>query len=272
MSESATTGLAFLGVGVLCGAIAVFFLVRTRRFLAGAVDAQGTVISMVASSGSEGGTVYSPVVQFRAQDGQTVTFTDSVASSPPSHQAGDVITVKYSPGDPQNARIGTGFRLWFVPVLLGGLGAIFLAVGGGLYLFGPDAEAEPAAEPGIPSVTVPTPGISIPGLPAGGSVLTVQEGSAAPRLAKSDCETIGGQGKTWKVELRVDAKTLSFTAKPYTGPGTYIPGSNIRIGGDLLGGGAISGAVIFDQTGRSGVVNLNAGATSVSGTWVCSEA
>lgn len=266
MSESATTGLAFLGVGVLCGAIAVFFLVRTRRFLAGAVDAQGTVISMVASSGSEGGTVYSPVVQFRAQDGQTVTFTDSVASSPPSHQAGDVITVKYSPGDPQSARIGTGFRLWFVPVLLGGLGAIFLAVGGGLYLFGPDAEAEPAASG---PMVAGTPGITVPSIPVG-SFLTVQEGSGAPRLAKSACEAVSGDGNTRTVELRVDGKSLTFTAKPYNGPGAYIPGSDLKVGGDMIGG-ELSGAAIFDQTGKSGVLNLNAAEASVSGTWDCSQ-
>ena len=62
-------GVTFLVIGAVMIGLAIFFLSRTRRFLRTAVDATGTIVDLLESSGSEGGTAYSAVVEFQAADG-----------------------------------------------------------------------------------------------------------------------------------------------------------------------------------------------------------
>ena len=129
-------GLIFMGVGVPMFAVAVFLFFRTRRFLETAVDTTGTIIDLIASRSSEGGTVYRAVVAFKTSEGRDVQWTESMASNPPAGQPGDEVPVKYDPTNPEEARIAKPFRLWFLPGLLGllgglfgGLGAVFTIIG-----------------------------------------------------------------------------------------------------------------------------------------------
>jgi hypothetical protein len=126
-------GPIFFGVGLLLLVIAIFLIYRTRRFLARAVDTTGTVISFVTSHSSEGGVTYKPVVQFQV-GGQVVQFVDSMGSSPPSYEVGEVLPVKYDPLNPQKARPNKPFRLWFAPGLLILMGAIFGGIGAAMLL------------------------------------------------------------------------------------------------------------------------------------------
>jgi hypothetical protein len=136
MSEAATVGLIFVPTAAVLLGLAIFFFVRTRRFLARAIDTHGTVVELVASRSSEGGTTYKPVVQFTTPEGGTFQFTDSMSSNPPGFDVGEAAPVKYDPKNPQRARIGTGFRLWFLVALFGGLGLIFAVVGLALLVAG----------------------------------------------------------------------------------------------------------------------------------------
>ena len=132
MSTDLTLGIVFSLVGGLLALIGVFLFIRTRIFIGNAQEAKGTVIQMVysrtsSSSGSGGG--YAPVYQFRTIDGQTITIHDSLSSNPPGFQVGQEIDVLYASGNPQKARINKWMNLYFVPVLLGGMGLIFGGVG-----------------------------------------------------------------------------------------------------------------------------------------------
>ena len=122
-----------IGVGALVSLGALFWAWRVRRFLATAVDVEGTVLGHESrmSTSSSGGrsTSYHPVVQFATLEGRSMQFTDNVGGSPPSHDVGETVPVKYDPGDPADARISTGFRLWFGPGLVGLLGVGFLVAG-----------------------------------------------------------------------------------------------------------------------------------------------
>src|SRR5688500_17574052 len=119
MSESSTLGLAFTAVGAVSAIVAILLYLRTRRFLASAVSVPGVVTAMVESAGSEGGTVYRPVVQFTTVEGQTTTFTEMVGTNPPKHVPGSTVKVMYPPGNPGGARIPGWFRLWFGPGFAG---------------------------------------------------------------------------------------------------------------------------------------------------------
>jgi hypothetical protein len=43
---------------------------------------------------TDGDSVYRPVVEYAAPSGQTVRFTGSVGSNPPSHQVGELVNVR----------------------------------------------------------------------------------------------------------------------------------------------------------------------------------
>jgi len=116
----------------LLALIGVFLFIRTRIFIGKAQEVKATVIQMVysrtsSSSGSGGG--YAPVYQFRTLDGQTIVIQDSLSSNPPQFQVGQQIDVLYESGNPQKARINKWMNLYFLPVLLGGMGLIFGGVG-----------------------------------------------------------------------------------------------------------------------------------------------
>ena len=132
MSADSTVGIVFSIVGGLLALIGVFLLIRTRIFIGKAQEVKGTVMQMVysrssSSSGSGGG--YAPVYQFKTLDGQSIVIQDSLSSNPPRFQVGQEIDVLYEPGNPQKARINKWMNLYFVPVLLGGMGLIFGGVG-----------------------------------------------------------------------------------------------------------------------------------------------
>ena len=129
MSAELTIGIVFSLVGGLLVLIGVFIFIRTRIFISKAQEVKGTVIQMVWSSSSEGGGGYSPVYQFKTIDGQTIVVSDSLSSNPPMFKEGQTIDVLYDPENPQKARIKKWMSLYFVSILLGGMGLIFGGVG-----------------------------------------------------------------------------------------------------------------------------------------------
>jgi hypothetical protein len=99
------------------------FAWSTQQFLASATRAEGVVVAMVGSD------TLAPVVEFTAPDGRVESFRSMVSSSPPDFSVGERVVVYFDPADPQNARIGAFFHLWFLPIFLVGMGSIFGAVG-----------------------------------------------------------------------------------------------------------------------------------------------
>jgi uncharacterized protein DUF3592 len=124
-----------VGVGMLAGSFFIFS--NTRGFIAGASEAEGTVIALDrsrSSSGSGSSTMYRPVVEFTSGTGKRIEFTSSVGTSPPSHRVGEPVTVLYNPADPSSARIKSFFQLWFGFLIVFFLGLVFTAIGLGIIL------------------------------------------------------------------------------------------------------------------------------------------
>ena len=136
MAAELIIGVVFGLVGLLLMAIGLFIWFRTRMFMSSAQEVKGTVIRMVYSyGGSDSGGGYSPVYQFRTIDGQTIVVTDGISSNPPMFTEGQIIDVLYDPKNPQKARIKRWMSLYFVSVLLGGIGLIFGGVGVVMLIF-----------------------------------------------------------------------------------------------------------------------------------------
>jgi hypothetical protein len=104
--------------------------VRTKKFLDSSFEVNGEVIRLERSATRDRyGYTYAPVFSFTAANGMTYTVTSDISSSPPSFTAGDFVRVRYDPTNPGNARIHSFFQTWGTAAVLGGAGAIFLAVG-----------------------------------------------------------------------------------------------------------------------------------------------
>jgi Protein of unknown function (DUF3592) len=135
MKTIAVIKYLFSGIGLAMLAAALFWYQSVKAFVAGASVAQGTVVELVRSQSGSDSPTYRPVVRFNASDGQAIEFTSKMGSNPPSYRKGEKVEVFYKPADPQNAMINGFFSLWGGPVIVGGLGAVFFLVGGGIWLF-----------------------------------------------------------------------------------------------------------------------------------------
>jgi len=120
----------FLAAGLAMLAGSGYSLLHTRAAIARAVPAEGAVVDLISRTDSDGDTVYYPRVRFRTRTGDTQEFTGSVGSKPAAFDVGEGVNVLYDPDRPGEARINTFFQLWFLPLLLAGMGIIFAGIGG----------------------------------------------------------------------------------------------------------------------------------------------
>ena len=121
-----------IGLGLLAGAAAL--ALNTRGFIATAKQTEGLVTELIEKRDSDGSVTYKPVVAFMADNGVLVNFTSSFSSNPPSYHVGEKVEVLYAPDDPNDARIRGFGSLWLAPVILGGIGTVFAAIGFGILI------------------------------------------------------------------------------------------------------------------------------------------
>jgi hypothetical protein len=89
---------------------------------------EGTVVGLQRDAGSNNASYY-PSVRFVADGGARVEFKDSLGSNPPSHRAGERVTVLYRTDAPQrDAIIDRGIWNWLPAVLLALFGAFLSGV------------------------------------------------------------------------------------------------------------------------------------------------
>ena len=116
-------GLVFFGIG---GGLTY----RQLKFERQGVQVQGEVVSLSTNCNSDGCS-YSPIVRFKAQNGQTITFESIFSSSPPSHNIGETVTVIYSLENPEEAIIKGGGQVFRIVFMI--VGGIIIAIG--LYVY-----------------------------------------------------------------------------------------------------------------------------------------
>jgi hypothetical protein len=111
------------GAGLL--AAGAYLFVSTRRFVGTAWKGDGAVIELVPGRRLS---TY-PKVRFMTATGEEIEFTSSFGTNLSPYRVGQPVPVLYSPFDPNKARINFFWQLWFVTVLLSGLGLLFTIVG-----------------------------------------------------------------------------------------------------------------------------------------------
>ena len=131
MKTIAIIKYAFAAIGLALLAGGLLWWQSTRSFLAQASMAEGTVVALRLSRSSDSSAYY-PVVRYATADGRTIEFVSSAGSNPPSYSEGEKVQVLFQPANPRHAKINGFFSLWGGPLIFGGLGAVFLAIGGGI--------------------------------------------------------------------------------------------------------------------------------------------
>lgn len=117
--------LLALGLGLLIGAM--YSYNSTRTFLASSVQTQGVLLDYEVSSG-EDGDVYCPVVQFTTAQGQEIIYHSNTGSNMQPWAIGSAVKMRYDSQNPSRARIDSWFGLWFLTLILGALGGMFVVV------------------------------------------------------------------------------------------------------------------------------------------------
>ena len=121
----------FLGLAMLAGTY--YINEDTRSFLAKTTKTEGTVVNLILSY-SDNSRTYHPLVRFTDTNGKAIEFVSSTGSNPPGYSAGEKVEVLYLPAEPYKARLNSFFSLWGGSIIVGGLGGIFLLIGGGIFL------------------------------------------------------------------------------------------------------------------------------------------
>lgn len=123
---------SIVGLVMLIGAYSIYN--HTQNFLSTATISKGTVTELIRSYSSDSVT-YAPTVRFKTQNGQSIEFTSSSSSNPPSYSRGETVEVLYQPDAPNRAKINGFFDLWGGAIILAGLGLVFFIIGFSLFAF-----------------------------------------------------------------------------------------------------------------------------------------
>jgi len=117
---------SYLGLmGLLFSSVSYFFTSSTMEFLSDAVETEGEVIDYVSGSGSDGSTVYYPIIQFIFNDRYT-EFQSNTGANPKSYDVGEKVSVFVLKDDVSSAKVNSWFSLWGLPVIFGVFGVIML--------------------------------------------------------------------------------------------------------------------------------------------------
>ena len=122
----------FLAIGVVLIVGGLYQAWRTRRFLAGAEETDGSVIALKEiDSRDADGPSYAPVVRFLSSSGRQIVFTDGVSSNPAGHEIRQTVRVAYDPDQPDSTACVTGtWRTYLMPMIMLFIGIMFIVIGG----------------------------------------------------------------------------------------------------------------------------------------------
>lgn len=129
---SRVVGGIFLTVGLAISSAGGYCFWETQNLLQNGLRSPAKVVEMRKPPAAR---YYSPVVQYETAEHKVITAASKFGSNPPTHKVGDSVTVIYRAASPEDIRLDEPFELWFLTGLLGGMGLIFVMVGGGILIF-----------------------------------------------------------------------------------------------------------------------------------------
>ncbi len=129
---SRVVGGIFLTVGLVVASVGGYYFWEVQDLLENGLRSPGKVVELCRSPTNR---YYVPVVQFETSDHRIITAACKIGSNPPTHEVADSVTVIYRATSPENICLDEPLELWFVTSMFGGIGLIFLMVGGGMLTY-----------------------------------------------------------------------------------------------------------------------------------------
>jgi len=136
MRDMQTTAMVFAALGPTLAIGAVVSLLRRRARFATWTRGEGTVVGFRVRHSRRDGrtrTYYHPQVRYLAA-GQARVYESPVSTSQPRREVGATVVMIHDPAQPQEACIDEVAEKYFVSLLVGAIGAVFMAVSVWLWL------------------------------------------------------------------------------------------------------------------------------------------
>jgi hypothetical protein len=110
---------------------------KTTSFISSARQAVGKIegyeqkksTKRSRSGGTRRTTTHRPRFTFQDDQGREHKVTSSVGGSKGAFKVGEEVEVLYDPQNPTDARINTFIQMWLGPLVIGGVGLVFLSLG-----------------------------------------------------------------------------------------------------------------------------------------------
>jgi hypothetical protein len=112
--------------------LGLFFFLSNRTFVKNAIRTEGRIIDVKQVRTRDGKTSHKSIFVFTDKNNKEHWIDPSIRISSPAYEAGDTVSVLYSPKKPIEAKIESFIYLWGASAACGASGVCFLA--GGLVL------------------------------------------------------------------------------------------------------------------------------------------
>lgn len=120
-------GLALLMLGIISFG-------RTRRLMSNGTLVQATVVENIPSRDSEGGTMYTPLMDYSI-NGSVRSFSPTGRANPPAYAIGEKVNLIYDPNNSNDIRIRSYWGMYLASNILLAMALPMLLIGGGYFLF-----------------------------------------------------------------------------------------------------------------------------------------
>ncbi|WP_197084169.1 DUF3592 domain-containing protein [Sphingobacterium sp. Ag1] len=124
--------LLIIGLALLMLSIVSFS--RARRLMATGSRVQATVVENIPSRGSDGGTMYTPLMEYSI-DGSVRSFSPTASANPPAYAVGEKISLIYDPNNSNDIRIRSYWGVYLASNILLAMALPMVLISVGYFLF-----------------------------------------------------------------------------------------------------------------------------------------
>jgi cytoskeletal protein RodZ len=125
-------GLIFMSIGMVMLAVVVYLLYAHQQFEKNALTVKGTVVEFQSyesrNNNSSSTTMYTPVFEYEFK-GKKYTHVSTSSSNIKEFEVGEPLDILVDPENPAEVFVNSFMEKWFLPLLLGFMGALFTGLG-----------------------------------------------------------------------------------------------------------------------------------------------
>jgi len=125
-------GLIFMSIGMVMLVVVFYLLYTHQQFEKNALTVKGTVVEFQSyesrNKNSSSTTMYTPVFEYEFK-GKKYTYVSTSSSNIKEYEVGESLDILVDPENPSEVLVNSFMEKWFLPILLGFMGALFTGLG-----------------------------------------------------------------------------------------------------------------------------------------------